>query len=202
MFGPRERLVGGIVVGILLVAVMWIALVSPERSKASNLQAQISTERTTLSSEQAELSAGEQARSRYPGEVHALAVLLHAVPTSDQEPQLIRLVNTLENDHVINWRTTSFGSASVGGFEALDVSFSFIASYVDLQKFISALDALTESDGQNLLTKGRLATVSSLSLAPLSGGKTTASVTMTVYMQPSGGATGVSGPVTTTAAGQ
>ena len=206
MFGPRERLVAGVLVAILIVAVMWLAVVSPERSTVSNLQAQITTERATLASEQAELAAGEQARTKYPAEVHALSVLLNAIPTSDQEPQLIRLVNTLENDHVIDWQTTSIGPGAAAGFNALNVSFSFTASYVNLQQFIAALDALNQSNGQDVVTTGRLATVNSLSLSPQANGKTTASVAMTVYLQASGGAAGatspVTTPITTTAAGQ
>jgi Tfp pilus assembly protein PilO len=196
MLGPRGRLVAGMIVGLLLVFVMWLAVVSPERSKASSLQAQIATERTTLAAEQAELSSGEQARSKYPSEVHALKVLLNAIPTSDQEPQLIELINALENDHVIDWTTTSISQGAAGGFAALTIGFSFKATYVDLQQFIAALDALNQSDGQNVVTKGRLVTVDALSLTPLVGQKASASVTVTVYMQPSTGA-----PVTTAAAG-
>jgi len=144
----------------------------------------------------------ERARATYPAEVHALSVLLNAIPTSDQEPQLIRLVNTLENGHVIDWQTAAFASTSADGFQGLNISFSFTASYVNLQQFIGALDALDQTDGQNVVSKGRLVTVDSLTLAPAPGEKTTASVAITVYQQPSVGATGPGGTVTTTAATQ
>jgi len=200
--GARERLIACVVVALLLVVVAWLAVVSPERSKANNLQSQISSERTTVASEQAQLAVEERARASYPAAVHALSVLVNAIPTSDQEPQLIQLVNALENGHVIDWQTTSFASSSASGFQGINISFTFTAGYVNLQQFIGALDALDQTDGQNILAKGRLVTVDSLSLSPAGGGKTSAAVAITVYQQSGVGATGPGGTVTTTAATQ
>ncbi|MGD0197950.1 MAG: hypothetical protein ABSC56_08605 [Solirubrobacteraceae bacterium] len=197
--GQRDRLIACVVVALIVVVAAWLGLVSPERSKASSLLSQINSERATLVSDQSQLASAREARAVYPDEVHALTVLLNAIPTSDEEPQLITLINKLEDGHLIQWHATSFGSSSADGFQAIELSFSFTASYVNLQQFIAALDALDETDGANVVAKGRLVNVNSLSLSGDSGA-TSASVTMTVYEQPSGGATGATGAVTTTAA--
>ncbi len=170
----RGRLIAAVLVAIVVVAAAWLIAVSPERSQASNLLTQVASERQTLASAQAQLAASRAARADYPAEVHALRVLLDAIPTSDQQPQLIDLINSLENGHLINWKETSFSPGSAGGFAALNISFSFEAGYVNLQKFMAALDALNASDGANLVSTGRLATVNSIELSTGAKGRESA----------------------------
>jgi Tfp pilus assembly protein PilO len=196
----RGRLIAAVLAAIVVVAAVWLIAVSPERSKASNLLAQIASERQTLASAQAQLLAARAARADYPAEVHAMQVLLDAIPTSDQEPQLIDLINALENGYLIDWKQTSLSPSSAGGFGALQISFAFQASYMNLQRFVTAVDSLDKSDGANVISTGRLATVNSIELSPSTNGQETASVSMTVYQQSTGGATGAGGTTTTAGA--
>jgi Tfp pilus assembly protein PilO len=195
--GARERLIAVVVVAVVVLALFWILLVSPERSQASNLNSQIAAARSALESEQGQVAAGEQARSAYPAAVRAVTLLDAAVPLSDELPQLIRLIDRLEVGHVIGWQTTSIstgGSSSVG-LSSIGLSFSFTASYARLQSFFTAIDALIGTDGTNVLVKGRLFTVDSVSLSPLAGHGAAATVSMTAYQQPVGTpATGLSAP--------
>jgi len=200
--GARGRLIASVFAALVVVVAVWLIALSPQRSQASSLLAQIATERQTLSAAQAQLLQAQSARVGYRSEVHALDVLLDAIPASDQEPQLIGLVNALEAGHVINWKQTSFAPTSADGFTALNISFSFQAGYLNLQKFLIALDALNKSDGTNLVSSGRLATVSALELSPSGKKGETATVAMTVYEQPAGSAPSAPGTVTTTAAAQ
>jgi len=198
--GARGRLIASGMVALVVVLAVWLIVVSPERSTASNLLSQISSERQTLAAAETQLANARAARTGYRAEVHALQVLLDAIPTSDQEPQLIDLINALEVGHVIDWKVTSFSSGAAGGFTALHISFSFEAGYMNLQQFIAAIDAFNKSDGSNLVSTGRLATVDSLTLATGAKGRETASVAMTVYQQPTSGAAGAGGTTTTAGA--
>jgi Tfp pilus assembly protein PilO len=200
--GARERLIGCVVVALVAVAAVWVLLVSPERSKASNLATEIATARSTLSSEQGQIVGAEAARLKYVAALRAVKLLESAVPLDDEVPQLIRLINHLESGHKIRWTTTTLngGSATASGFDAVNWSFSFGSSYSNLQSFLAAVDALTATDGTNVLIKGRLFSVDSISLTP-NNGRVTASVTMTVYQQPTGApATSSTGATTTTTA--
>jgi Tfp pilus assembly protein PilO len=197
--GPRERLIASVVVAVVAIAAMWVLVVSPKRKDASNLLAQITTQQAALASAQQALAAGEQARAAYPPEVHALTVLTAAVPTSDQLPQLIHLLNHEEASHDVNYSLTGFGASSAGGFPAISLSFGFAGTYVNLQHFLGALDDLTRTDGTSLLVQGRLVTVNSVNLSS-SGTSLGATVNMTTYeapaatpLAPSAGATGTSG---------
>jgi Tfp pilus assembly protein PilO len=202
----RERLIGCVVLAIVVVAAAWLIAVKPERGSAASLVTQIATERSTLSSEQAQLVQAAQARAAYPREVHALKVLLTAAPLSDEEPQLIRLINSMEVGHHIDWTTTNFGlgASDVPGIASLNVNFSYAATYINLQQLFANLDRLTESDGLNVATKNRLVTVNSVSIGAGVDGATTAEVSITVYQVTPGQAptssTGTAGTATTTAA--
>jgi Tfp pilus assembly protein PilO len=203
--GARERLILCVVVTLAAIAAVWLLLVAPERRKSNNLTGQLTSERATLAAEQAQLGVAEQARTGYRKTLHAMMVLETAVPLSDEEPQLIRQIDRLEKGHKIKWGTTSLtpGTATAAGFPALTVSFTFDSSFINLQRFLYALDSLTQTDGTNLAATGRLATVNSLNLSATEG-MTQAQVDITVYQLETGagatGATGTAAPTTTTSA--
>lgn len=214
--GGRERLIFSVIAAFVVLAVAWLMFVKPERSQASSLTAQIAGEHATLATAQGQLAVAERSRTSYPKEVHAVKVLEKAVPLSDEEPQLIRLIDKLEAGHVIHWTSVSLTPAgdTAAGFESLELSFSFSARYLNLQQFFANLDRFTQTDGLNVKTDNRLVTVNSVALAAGTAGATVASVQITVYQLspgfvPSGatsasgtttGASGASGTATTTAA--
>jgi Tfp pilus assembly protein PilO len=177
--GPRARLIVTVAIALIAVLAMWILLVTPERSKASSLLGQIAAEQAALATAQQQLTTAEQARNQYRADVRSNQALSVSVPTSDRLPQLISLINGLEVNHKVNYSTTSLGSAG-GGLSPVGLSFSFAGSYVNLQEFLGAFDALTLTNGSSLLSNGRLVAVNSVSLAP-SGSNVDASVNMTAY---------------------
>jgi len=197
--GARERLIVCVVVAVAAVLAAWFLLLSPERSKLANVNSRIATQQNTLASEQGQLAAGETARNDYKPALHAVAVLRHAAPLSDEVPALIRLINRLEKGHRINWRTVGLSPTSADGLPALTLSFEFASGYVNLQRFVAAFDRLTESNAVNVLTDGRLATISAITLAPgAAGGSVTATVTVTVYQTAAtASATGSSSTIST-----
>jgi Tfp pilus assembly protein PilO len=198
----RERLIGSVVVAVVVLAAAWLLLVSPERAKVTNLNTQITAEQTTLAKEKANLVADEQARTAYGTDVHAVGVVDKAVPLSDEEPELIRLINKEEVGHSIKWTTTSIspGGAGASGFNTYNLSFSYTAGWSDLQSFLTDIDSLTRTNGANVGSTGRLFTVNSVSISPASANKISATVSMTAYLIPAGAALGTAGTTTTTAA--
>ncbi len=192
--GARERLIACVVAAVVVVVAVWVLLVSPERNKAASLNTQIAAARSTLAAEQAQVASAEQARTDYPKEVRAVTLLEKAVPLTDQEPQLIDLINALEVGHLIHWTVTDLTQAgpTSSGFPTINLSFTFSLNFFRLQSFFTALDALTATDGTNVRVKGRLFTINAVTL-----GGSQATVAMTAYQSPLG-ATGAAG--TTTAA--
>jgi Tfp pilus assembly protein PilO len=179
--GPRARLIVVVAVALVAIVAMWVALVSPERSKATKLVAAISAEQSKVTAAQQQVASGEQTRAVYAGEVRSLSVLSQSVPASDDTPQLIGLINSLEVDHKVNYSTTAFASGvGAGGFDTLGLSFNFAATYLDLQQFLAAFDALTLTNGTGVLVNGRLVTINSVDLSP-EAKSLSATVSMTAY---------------------
>jgi hypothetical protein len=172
----RLRLIISVIVAVIAVGAMWVLLVAPERSKASNLLSQIVTEQAARSAADAQVQMGEQARSGYPREVRWLSRLGRAVPQSDDLPQLIDTIDSFELGHRIDYTSTSFGAGGGGGFPGMTVSFSWAGDYLSLQSLLSQFDHLTVANGSNVQADGRLATINSVTLA-----KGTATVSMSVY---------------------
>jgi Tfp pilus assembly protein PilO len=196
--GPRERLILSVVIAVVVVIAMWVLLVAPERSKANNLQTQITAEQADLASAQQQSAAAQQARAGYGAEVRSLVRLNTAVPTSDQLPQLIHLINSEEVSHRVDYSLSGFGTSATDNFPSTTLNFSFKGNYVDLQNFLGAFDNLTLTNGSSVLVHGRLVTVNSIGLSPV-GTKVAAAVTMTTYEAPTAASLGVTGVTGVTA---
>ena len=200
----RDRLVLAALAAIALVGAMWLIVVSPERKQGATLDTQIAAEQVALSQAQAQLATARQAVAAYVGNVHQVDAVMRAVPQDSAEADVIRTIVKLAGTKV-DFQSIGVGGAGdsgVGPF-SLGLSFNFAANYGNLQSFISALDALTTTDGTHVSADGRLFTIQTVSLQPSSGNSTKASVVATVYQQNTAetaatsatGATGVTGAV-------
>lgn len=194
---PRDRLVLAIIAVAVVAGGMWLLLVSPERSQISSLATQIDSERTALTTAEGSLNQARDAVTAYVGHVHQIDAVMRAVPTSPAEADLIKTIVKLTGAKV-DFHELDVGaqSPSSTGPIALGLTFTFNSNYGDLQSFLSAVDALTTTDGTNLSANGRLFTVQSVALSPVPPDKTRATVLAQVYVQNSGtGATGTTGAV-------
>jgi hypothetical protein len=200
----RDRLVVAGLAAILVIAAMWLVVVSPERKQVTTLSGQIASERLALQGAQTQLASSRVAVAGYVGHVHQIEAALRAIPVTPQEAALVRtivnLAGTKVDFHNLDVQGTTAGAAGATG---LSLSFQFDATYGNLQNFLTELDDLAKVDGTTLDADGRLFTINSISLTPAPPSSTTASVNAVVYEQvaPVGatgaaGATGASGAVT------
>jgi hypothetical protein len=212
----RDRLLLAVVAAVIVVGAVWLVLVSPERSKASNLSAQITTERAALASAQASLAAARAMAAGYPADVAAISHVMTAVPPDPQESNIVTTITKLAGTSVdVHEISVGGPSASAAGPVAIGLTFTFKTTYSALESFIAKLDNLLKTDGTSIDASGRAFTVNSVSLQPLPPNKTTATVTVAAYSQnaaapvaasttppttptPLAGATGVTGATTTT----
>jgi len=191
----RDRLVLAIIAVALVAGGMWLLLVSPERSQINSLATQIDTQRAALVTAEGSLNQARDAVTAYVGHVHQIDAVMRAVPTSPAEADLIRTIVKLTGTKV-DFHELDVGAqgASAAGPIALGLTFTFNSNYGDLQSFLSAVDALTATDGTNLSANGRLFTVQSVALSPEPPDKTRATVLAEVYVQnPATGGTGATG---------
>jgi len=180
----RDRLIIAAIAAVVAVGAVYLLLVSPERNQASSLSAQIVVEQATLASAETSLEQARTAAAGYLGDVHALAQVTTAIPTSADEPSVITTITKLAGTKV-NVHSVSVGGsgATTAGPNSLGLTFSFHASYTTLQSFLTALDQLTRTDGTNVAAAGRLFTVSGVSFTPDQKSGTSASVTASSFSQ-------------------
>lgn len=234
----RDRLVFVAAVVLLVLGAGWFEVVSPKRSEATKLTAQVESARQTLSSAQSQRSQARSAQARYAAAYESIVSLGKAVPADQQVPSLIYELDQASNRRHVEFTsiTTSgsgtgsgsgsgagsgsgSGAASAssqsasGGFTQMPFTFTFTGSFADLYHLMSALQgfAVSTSSG-GLKVSGRLLTIQSVNLAPVSGGgpnelgatgrakhssrqEVTGTITATAYVLPAG--QGLTGGATT-----
>jgi hypothetical protein len=180
----RDRLALAAVAAVVVIGAMWLLVVSPERGKVSTLKTQIASERAALVTAQGKLSSARDAVAGYVGNVHQVAQVTHAVPTSPAVDEVIKTIVKLAGTRV-DWQAFNVGSGSpsAAGPVALGLNFNFQANYGNLQSFLTAIDSLTTTDGTSVSSSGRLFTIESVSLTPSGNSSTKASIIADVYQQ-------------------
>jgi hypothetical protein len=175
-----DKLVAAVVAALLLVGVVYLMLVSPERSQASSLSAQIATEQAALSAAQASLASERTTVASYGSDVKELAQVANAVPVNIDEPSMIRTFTRLAGTTVdVHGLAVGGPTAVTQGPTALGLTFTFNATYGSLQSFIAALDRLVGTDGTNIVANGRLFTITGVALSPNNDKRSTTKATVT-----------------------
>ena len=192
---PRDRLGLAGVLTVVVIGAMWLLLVSPERSKLNSLSTQITSEQAALTTAQSQLDSARASVASYVGNIHEIDAAVRSVPTSPAEAALIKTIVKLAGTKV-DFKALNVGgsNADPAGPVAVGLTFSFDSNYGNLQSFLTAVDALTTTDGTHISSKGRLFAIQSVSLTPSTGGNTTASILASVYQQNPATLTGVTGP--------
>jgi Type II secretion system (T2SS), protein M len=219
----RDRLVAMIVAALGVLAAVWLLLVVPERHKASELNAQVSSAQQQLSSAQAEANSASAARTSYADAYASIVRLGEAVPVAAEVPSLI-----YEIDHAAGNKHVSFESITAGtagapspsaassatasasaSFSLMPFTFVFDGSFTDLNRLLAQLDGLTtRTTSGDLRVQGRLLAIQGVNLAPVASatgksGKLTGTISADAYVLPTGtqltGGATPSGPAGTTA---
>jgi len=119
----RDRLVLIGVMALALLAAVWLLAVSPERSKASKLNSEVSTASAQLASAQGDAASARASEQRYSAAYSSVVSLGKAVPASEEVPSLMyQLAQATNQKHV------EFNSITTGGGVGSSSSTSSAAS--------------------------------------------------------------------------
>jgi Tfp pilus assembly protein PilO len=166
----RDRLVIALLLTFVVAGGMWLLLVTPERTQVSSLATQIATQRAALATAETQALAARRAVTGYVGHLHQIDQVMRAVPLVPAEAEVVATIDKLTGQKVQpDFREIDVGAngASAAGPVALDLTFTFWATYHGLQDFFTALDNLTATDGLSVNASGRLFTINSVALTPL-----------------------------------
>jgi hypothetical protein len=151
------------VLGALAIAVValigWFALVSPQRSKATDLDRQIADARTQL------VVLNANARTGSTKNVSAL-VLARAMPQRVAMPGVLRQLLRAANASDVRLDSVTPQAAAAGtGYETVPVDVVVTGRYFPIQRFLHRLRTQTRVAGDRVHASGRLFRVDTVSLA-------------------------------------
>jgi Tfp pilus assembly protein PilO len=217
----RDRIVIMAIVVAVVLAGVWMEVVSPERKQVGQLSAQVASAQSQLTAAEGKVADAKGAQSQYATAYAATVNLGKAVPPSQEVASLIDQLTQASNQRDVYFSSIANGSGGSAGAAAsatvpaagltqLPFTFTFEGSYFDLEHLFNRLTDFTKLDGSGKIeVSGRLLTIRSVSLTPASSatpnGKTsglTGAITAAAYVLPaSQSLTGSATPASPTGAG-
>jgi HPt (histidine-containing phosphotransfer) domain-containing protein len=203
--GPGGALAATIAVVLIVLGLGWVAFVSPQRSKASELDGQIATQQAQLAAEQHVLST-----SSTKGSLAALRAAKRALPDDPQMSQVLRQLSTLVTQVSAELDSVSPSApiAAVTGGEVVPLTVTVKGKYFALQRLMQLLRKSADAKNGKITGGGRLFSVDSIAFAAAAPSTTpgaasgpagvTATISMNAYVYASAAATTASTAATTT----
>jgi hypothetical protein len=222
----RDRLV---LIGLASLAILgaaWLLVVSPERKQASSLKAQVDAASAQLASAEGDVAHARADQARYTSAYASVVSLGKAVPAGQEVPSLIYQLAQASNQKNVDFSSITSGAGAAGGaastaatpgatgtaagaatagFTQMPFTFVFNGSFDDLYHLFQQLNRYTtRTTSGGLQVSGRLLTIQSTKLAPLTNSASTSgpqaseqltgTITATAYVLPAsqgltGGAT-------------
>lgn len=226
----RDRLVLIGLVSLAILAAAWLLVVSPERKQASSLKAQVDAATAQLASAQGQVVHARADQARYGSAYASVVRLGKAVPAGQEVPSLVYQLAQASDRKNVDFSSITSGAGAAGGavsapataatapgataaaagaatagFTQMPFTFVFNGSFDDLYHLFQQLNGYTtRTTSGGLQVSGRLLTIQSTKLAPLTSGTSasgaqaseqlTGTITATAYVLPAsqgltGGAT-------------
>jgi hypothetical protein len=216
----RDRLVLIALASLAILGAAWLLVVSPERKQASSLKAQVDAASATLASAEGEVAHARADQARYASAYASVVSLGKAVPAGQEVPSLIYQLAHASNQKNVDFSSITAGTGAAGGassaaasaaatpaatgtaagaptagFTQMPFTFVFNGSFDDLYHLFQQLNRYTtRTTSGGLQVSGRLLTIQSTKLAPLTNGaltsaaqsseQLTGTITATAYVLP------------------
>ena len=179
---------------LVLVVVLagWLALISPERSKAATLDGQIGAANAKLVSTQAFLRGPASKQS-----VKDLALLRRAMPDDTRMSEIMRQLSWAAGRSGVHIDSiTPSAPVATSGAQAVPVALSVTGHYFRLAKFMHLLRTRADVKNGKVHASGRLYAVDNISFSTSAqGGLITAAIALNAFTY---GTAPVAAPSTTT----
>jgi type II secretory pathway pseudopilin PulG len=162
---PQPLVIGLIVLGFAVAGLGgWFMLISPQRSKATELDTQIADTNNAISAARAltlEAKKGAQIR------VADLFRLTKAMPDQTDMPGILLELNQVAEDSGISFEqiTPSTTATAVSGYLAIPITVEFRGNFYDLSDFLYRLRNLVDVRRGALDATGRLFAIDSIEFA-------------------------------------
>lgn len=146
---------------LFVVIVGWFFFVSPQRSKADRLGAQVTAAKGELSSDEQLIATAKKQNTL--GNAKAAE---RALPDTPRVSEILRELTALAAESRTELDTIAPGAAiPYGTSQALPISLTFKGRYFGLQKLLKLMRQSAGVSGGKIISKGRLYTVDSIQFA-------------------------------------
>lgn len=206
MSEETRMIVGTLLAGVAVLAVLWFAAIAPKRSEQAEARASVTVQETRLAGAKAEVVSEEAARKQFPGLMAELKRLDVAVPGRGAIADLLRELQRRARVSGGNLRLVSLktgggapagGAVSAspgatpgpGGLAALPFTFEYDGEFSELLHILRAVrKSVTVRSSGDVAIGGRLLTIDGLTFKrPDAGGsRTKVTVNATAYIAPEG----------------
>ena len=161
---PRHAAPIGLGVGVLLIALVgWLAVVSPQRSRATSLQTEIAQTQAEVLSRQLQ-PQGPSADHKKPVKVSDVFRLSKAIPDKLQMADVLLELNRVAGESGITFTSIApHAPVLQTNYSVAPIDVVFRGHYYELSDFLYRLRNLVEVHDGALQTTGRLFTVDRIS---------------------------------------
>jgi len=180
---PKGK-IGAIVAGGLLVVVAtWFLLISPQRSKAVELGAQLDTSRVELSQRRLALARPSASVTVKPGDLYRLT---KALPNDTDMPGILLDVNRIAGNNDLEFRSIAPSPQVLGtGYLQQPLAVVVQGRFGNISRFLGDLRTLVSVRQSRLDARGRLYSVSQVDMSAPDGAEkfpiVQAKVTLNAY---------------------
>jgi len=154
----RIALAASVVGSLLILFVGWFMLVSPQRSKAADLNTKVSAAELQLADAQRLLASPNRKQTEA-----TLRAAKRAMPDTAQTSEILRQLSAIVSASQTELDGISPSAVSAtGGAEPYAISLNMKGRYFALQKFVRLLNQSADVKNGRITGKGRLYTVDSI----------------------------------------
>lgn len=194
-YNPRDLKIVGIAAGaVLLILVLgYLALIGPQRSRASELDVEIAATEAQIATARA---ASQVVPT--PTRVDQLFRLTKAMPDQTDMPGMLLELSRIAAETGIRFEsiTPSAPAAAGATFQTVPVQLAFEGNYYELSDFLFRLRNLVSKRGDGLDVSGRLYSIDGVDFAQGAGTQLAAKVSARAFIYSSGAAAATTPPAT------
>lgn len=197
---PKGKIGITVAGGLLLVAAVWFLLVAPQRSKATDLGAQVATTQDELAKRRLALASPSASVTVKPGDLYRLT---KALPNEIDMSGIVLDVNRIAGRNALEFRSIAPSAQVIGtGYVQQPLAVVVQGRFANVSRFLGELRSLVSVRGGRLDARGRLYSVSQVDMSAPTEGKTfpavQAKVTLNAYVFSAPAPTSTTDPSTTT----
>lgn len=164
---PKAKIGVAVAGGLLFVAVMWFMLVAPQRSKATDLGAQVTDSRAELTQRRIELARPSASVTVKPSDIYRLT---KALPNEIDMSGILLDVNRIAGRNGLEFSSIAPSPKVLGtGYMQQPLAVVVQGRFGNVSRFLGDLRSLVSVRGGRLDARGRLYSVSQVAMSAPTG---------------------------------